>query len=326
MRELGASAAPRYPGFGDPNAVWILQAYQVMATSNRKTSLRGLRTFCVAAEHASFRAAADELFVTASAVSHQIKNLEDEFDQKLFDRKGRSLELTRAGRELYEDVRPLIERLDEVTASHSSTRQKSVLRISVQPFFASELFVPRLPDFRRQHPDIEIKVDTSDESLEKHPPDSDVSIRVFQSPPKTLSSDLLFALRLIPAASANFRDSIAENGDGIGSDFPIIVHDGRPRAWLDWQKKSGIALPTDSASLRLDSMIAVARAAERGLGAALVPLQLSDGWFDSGALVKLFPTELPTKDAYYFVCRREDEEQENVQRLRTWVLSQFKDI
>lgn len=297
-----------------------------MTTGNRKTSLRGLRTFCVAAEHASFRAAADELFVTASAVSHQIKNLEDEFDQKLFHRTGRSLQLTDAGRALYADVLPLIERLDEVTADHKSVAPRSTLRISVQPFFASELFVPRLPDFRRQHPDIEIIVDTSDESSEKHPADTDVSIRVFNSPPKSLASDRLFALQLIPAASAEFRDGLKMKGDTIASDFPIIVHDSRPRAWNDWQKKSGISVPQNSASVRLDSMIAIARAAERGLGAALVPLQLSDSWFDTGALVKLFPTELPTRDAYYFVCRREDEKQENVQRLRTWALSQFKDI
>jgi LysR family glycine cleavage system transcriptional activator len=297
-----------------------------MTTSNRKTSLRGLRTFCVAAVHASFRAAADELFVTASAVSHQIKNLEDEFDQKLFNRRGRSIELTAAGRVLYQDVSPLIERLDDVTAAHKKMKPSSVLRISVQPFFASELFVPRLPDFRRQHPDIEIKVDTSDESSAKHPTDSDVSIRVFKSPPKSLSADRLFALHLIPAASAEFRDNIKLNGDRIAGDFPIIVHDSRPRAWLDWQKKSGITLPAYSSSVRLDSMIAIARAAERGLGAALVPLQLSDSWFESGALVKLFPTELPTEDAYYFVYRHEDEEQENIQRLRAWALSQFTDV
>ena len=73
-------------------------------------------------------------------------------------------------------------------------------------------------------------------------------------------------------------------------------------------------------------MIAIARAAERGLGAALVPLQLSDGWFDSGALVRLFPTELHTTDAYYLVCRDADKNDERVRALREWVLSQFQDI
>jgi LysR family glycine cleavage system transcriptional activator len=297
-----------------------------MNTSIRKTSLRGLRTFCVAAQHTSFRSAADELFVTASAVSHQVKNLEEEFDLKLFDRSGRKLQLTAAGQALYDDVSPLIAQLDEVTTRHRNLQPRSTLRISVQPFFASELFVPRLPDFRRRHPDIEIKVDTSDESSEKHPAGYDVSIRVFKSPPKSMPSDRLFALRLIPAASAEFRDKVELHGRKIRGDFPVIVHESRPRAWADWQRESGIRVPAGSASIRLDSMIAVARAAERGLGAALVPLQLSDSWFDTGALVKLFPEELPTDDAYYLVCRKEDEDNENVKLLRSWVLSQFGDI
>ncbi len=297
-----------------------------MATHSQRTSLRGLRTFCTAAEHASFRAAAEDLFVTASAVSHQIKNLEEEFGCKLFDRNGRSLALTDFGHQLFADVKPLIEQLDAVTADHKGTAARSMLRISVQPFFASELFVPRLPDFRRRYPDIEINVDTSDESIEKHPSNSDVSIRVFKSPPDSLSADRLFALQLIPAASAEFRESLQVSGKTVRGEFPFIVHEGRPRAWADWQRKSGTTLPKKGTAIRLDSMIAVARAAERGLGAALVPLQLSKSWFDTGALVKLFPTALETDDAYYFVCRKADERRQEVRHLRDWVLGQFGDM
>jgi len=297
-----------------------------MPNRNRQTSLRGLRTFCVAAESTSFRAAAEQLFITASAVSHQIRNLEEEFGVQLFERRGRALDLTEAGQALFDDIRPLITDLNDVTARHRRVKPRAALRISVQPFFASELFVPRLNDFTRQHPDIDIQVETSDESSARHPTNSDVSIRIFRTPPPDMASDKLFALRLIPAASADFRNSIKRRGDTVTSDFPLIVHDSRPRAWIDWQKKSGITLPPGSGSVRLASMIAVARAAERGLGAALVPLQLSDGWFASGSLVKLFPTELKTNEAYYFVCRPGDQHNEYIQVLRDWVLSQFKDI
>ena len=297
-----------------------------MTTANRQSSLRGLRTFCVAAECSSFRAAAERLFITASAVSHQIKSLEQEFGAKLFEKSGRSLQLTAAGQSLYEDVSPLILQLDATTSRHKRAKLRSSLNISVQPFFASELFVPRLPDFTRKHPDIEIKVDTSDESAEKHPASSEVSIRVFRSTPRDFASDRLFALRLIPAASADFRDRLKIRNNRIASEFPVIIHESRPRAWTDWQKKSGIRLPTDAATVRLDSMIAVARAAERGLGAALVPSQLADSWFDSGALVPLFPSELTTDDAFYFVCRRADENNDNVALLREWALTQFKDL
>lgn len=297
-----------------------------MTSVNQRTSLRGLRTFCVAAELSSFREAADRLYITASAVSHQIKSLEDEYGLKLFDRSPRAIRLTDAGRLLYDDVHPLIEELDLVTSAHRQAPLRTVLRISVQPFFASELFVPRLPDFRTRYPHIDIKIDTSDESAERHPADADVSIRIFKSPPKSLSADRLFALHLTPAASPDFRDTIKVKGNTVSGPFSTIVHETRPRAWQEWQKKSGISFPADSTSIRLDSMIAVARAAERGLGAALVPTQLSDGWFDSGALVPIFETELQTDDAYYFVCRDTEKSDENIRLLRDWALSQFKDM
>ena len=302
-----------------------LQTSYIMTASKRKTSLRGLRTFCAAAEYSNFRAAAEHLYITASAVSHQVKNLEEEFGTKLFERQGRSLRLTDAGRSLFDDIQPLITELDSVTSKHRRGESQQELRISVQPFFASELFVPRLSDFTRKHPHIEIKVDTSDESSEKHPAKSDVSIRVFRSPPAGLASERLFSLRLTPMASRSFRDTLKISSNRISSDFPIIVHETRPGAWGEWQRFSGIEIPATSKTLYLDSMIAVARAAERGLGAALIPSQLSDSWLESGALVPLFPTELVTEDAYYFVCRPPDQRRESVQQLRDWALSQFRD-
>lgn len=297
-----------------------------MMSNIQKSSLRGLRTFCAAAELGSFRAAAERLFITASAVSHQIRNLEDEFGLKLFDRTPRAISLTAEGRSLYEEVRPLIENLDDVTARFRRTDSRSILRISVQPFFASELFVPRLPDFRRQHPNIDIKVDTSDESAEKHPAEADVSIRLFKSPPKSLAADRLFSLSLAPVGSPEFQKSLQIRARKVVGPFATVVHETRPRAWQDWQAVSGISLPDDSTSIRLDSMIAVARAAQQGLGAALMPRQLSKRWIDSDALVPLFATELATDDAYYVVCREADRDADNVRVLRTWVLSQFKNI
>jgi LysR family glycine cleavage system transcriptional activator len=296
-----------------------------MATGNRKTSLRGLRTFCAAAEHSNFRTAAEQLYITASAVSHQVKNLEEEFGTKLFERQGRSLRLTDTGQALFDDIHPLILQLDAATTRHRREEPATELRISVQPFFASEMFVPRLSDFTSEHPNIDIKVDTSDESAEKHPANSDVSIRVFRAPPSGLASERLFSLRLTPAASGAFQKKLKVSGRKISSDFPIIVHESRPGAWGEWQRLSGIDIPATSKTLYLDSMIAVARAAEQGLGAALVPAQLSDRWFESGSLVPLFSTELITDDAYYFVCRHADENRESVRQLREWVLSQFRD-
>ena len=296
-----------------------------MTPSNRNISLRGLRAFCFAAEHESFREAAEKLFITASAVSHQIKNLEGELGQKLFERTSRSLVLTEAGHSLLADIKPLITRLDEVAARHRVSTTRGTLSISVQPFFASELFIPRLSEFTRDHPEIDIKVDTSDESAEKHPATADVSIRVFRSAPAGYASDRLFPLRLIPAASPALRKKIVVDETAISGDVSLLVHDSRPSAWRQWSQSSGMEVPRDASIIRLDSMIAIARAAERGLGAALVPVQLSDAWFESGSLVPLSDHELPTRDAYYFVCRVEDADNETIQTLRRWVLQNFDD-
>ena len=297
-----------------------------MTFSSKSLSLRGLRTFCVAAEYGSFREAAERLYITPSAVSHQVKNLEDELGLRLFERLPRAVVLTVEGGKLFEELRPLIVDIDTVTRRHRRLGVRQTLRISVQPFFASELFIPSLAGFTAQHPDIDLKVDTSDESAEKHPATADVSIRVFRHTPSSLAADRLFALRLVPASAPGFLKSIRCKGNKVTGEFPRIVHDSRPGAWKAWQELSEITLPEDSKLIRLDSMIAVARAAEKGLGAALVPVQLSDSWFESGSLVQLFPYELPTRDAYYLVCRHEDRQRPEVGQLRDWALQKFGDL
>ena len=290
---------------------------------NRNISLRALRVFCVAAERESFREAAELLYLTSSAVSHQIKQLETELGLMLFERTPRSLTLTAEGRALYEDIQPLLLDFDAVTTKHAKSGQTRSLRISVQPFFASELFVPRLQDFVAEHPDLDISVDTSDESSEKHPASADVSIRIFKAVPAALASDRLFPLRLTPAGSPDFYDSIKIRSGKIISDFPLVLHESRLKAWKQWERSSRIGIPDHGNSIRLDSMIAVARAAERGMGAALVPQQLSESWFQSSSLVQLFDHELITKDAFYFVTRKEDHDNKDIRTFRKWVLQSF---
>lgn len=296
-----------------------------MSFAGKRLSLRGLRTFCVAGRHRSFRVAAEELFVSASAISHQIKVLEQELQTSLFLRKPQSLEFTDAGAALYAEIGPLIRQIDLATQRLSSRFRRQSLRISVQPFFASEMFVPRLPEFTTRHPDINIHVDTSDESYEKYAADFDVSIRLFRNAPANLLSDRLFPLRLVPAASPEFceRWNLLEQQSLQG--VPLIVHATRQNAWKEWAESAGCGPLRPPSVLKLNSMIAVARAAERGLGAALVPVPLSDAWFQSGSLMRLVDHELVGGDAYYVVHREEDETREDVRALRHWILQTFMD-
>ena len=290
-----------------------------MSTWNRNISMRALRAFCAAAKHESFRAAAEDLYLTASAVSHQIKHLELELGKKLFARTSRALVLTESGQAFYDDLYPILRSLDATTTQHSTMPERGSLRISVKPFFASEVLLPRLPGFNERYPGLDINVDTNDESSEV----ADVSIRIFQAPPPSLSCDRLFSIRLIPVAAPEFYDSVKVIGNRINSDFPIIVHDSRPNAWRQWQRSARIQLPKTLTTLRLDSMTAVARAAERGLGAALIPRHLVTSWLDSQSLVQLFDHDLETNDAYYLACHTQSADNPALIPFREWVLQEF---
>lgn len=293
--------------------------------STNQLSLRGLRTFCVAAKHESFRVAGEALFITSSAVSHQIKGLEQELGQQLFDRNSRDLKLTEVGRSLYDEIGPLIEQLNQVVTGYKSGPVKSSVRISVQPFFASEYFVPRLSEFATLHPEIDIQVGTSDESSEKHPTDADLSIRLFRSPPKELLSYPLFQLRMVPAGSPDFKKAMRVKNKTISSDFPMIVHEPRPKAWMQWAADAGITLPKNNKTIRLDSMIAVVRAAQRGIGAALIPVPIGDLWFKEGSIVRLFKEEYVADVSYYLACRKDKSDDPSVRILRDWILQEFAD-
>jgi LysR family glycine cleavage system transcriptional activator len=291
----------------------------------RNVSLRELRTFCIAAEMSSFRDTAEAMFLTPSAVSHQVKSLEEVLDLQLFERLTRSIELTEAGHALYADVCPLISELDAALERHASDAGRTVLRISVQPFFASELVVPSLGDFTALNPDIDIKLETSDESLEKHAASADVSIRLFRKAPTALISHRLFSLRLVLAASPDLKKRMRKLGDKAFDDLPRIVHESRPGAWRQWEQQSGRTIEGNGRVVRCDSMLLVANAAERGVGTALVPLQLSDSRFEAGSLAQIYPDTLESSDAYYLVYRKEDRAKPAIKAFRDWALERFFD-
>ncbi len=243
----------------------------------------------------------------------------------MFDRSSRELRLNEVGRALLADVGPLIDQLDAVVARYKKGTRPGSVRISVQPFFASEYFVPRLSEFTAVHPEIDIKVGTSDETSETHPADADLSIRLFRAPPPGLSSELLFPLTLAPAGSPDFKKGLEVRDDRIVSDFPLIIHETYPMAWKQWSKSADIALPGNSKTTRLDSMIAVVRACERGLGAALVPVPLADLWFKYGSIVRLFSQQLVTEVSYYLVVREDRTDDPAVSLLKDWILRNFRE-
>lgn len=294
-----------------------------MKYPKNRISLRGLRTFCIVARRSSFRLAAEELFLTPSAISHQVKSLENEIDVKLFDRSARDLRLTEAGRSLLQESGPLIAQLDDVASRFHDRFGKRDLRVTVQPFFATEMLLPRLSGFINDNPDIAINIDTEDQSAEKHPDEADVSIRLFRKAPKNLEHAELFRLLLVPACSPRLLDQLPGIENGSLAQAPLIVHSRRPTAWSDWARHSGADIGDQSGAIRLETMISVARAAQQGLGVALVPLPLSESWFRSGDLVRLSREKMDTPDRYMIVTREEDAQRTEVLRFRQWILQEF---
>jgi LysR family transcriptional regulator, glycine cleavage system transcriptional activator len=287
---------------------------------SRPPPLRNLRAFCIAARRRSFKIAADELYLTPSAVSHQMRELEDALGVRLFERKTRAVALTAAGHTLFDELDPLLEAIDCSLTRIARRNRRSVLRLTLPPFFATELFIPQIASFCDAHPDIDIQVDTHDPRPVAHPPGADVSVLLTDSVPQGLKVSRLFSLSLVAACARQHADAVARLGANVFREMALIVHRSRPSAWMSWAQEVGLGEPEPKNLLELDTMVAVVRAAERGVGIALVPEALCDAWFQSGGLVRIFPVKLATHDDYFLVTRLKDAHRPAVVAMTEWVL------
>jgi len=288
-------------------------------------ALRFLRTFQIAARRGSFKAAADELCVTASAVSHQIKVLEAQLGLALFERGPRSLSLTEAGAQYFEQIDALFSRIESVTEQLRRRCSRAIVRLQVPPFFASELLVPRLSGFSGMNAAIDIQITTDYTPNEAHPPDADVSIVVGHGPWPDIQATSLFAQTYVPACSPELlRHSCIRTASDLAQES-LIAHDRRPDLWDRWAAQHGIEALRPKQLIRFDTMSAVVHAAERGLGIALVSAPLSAARFAAGSLIRVFESELATGERYYLLARARDHLAPGVQALIGWILQQFGD-
>jgi DNA-binding transcriptional LysR family regulator len=115
----------------------------------------------------------------------------------------------------------------------------------------------------------------------------------------------LFSLSLTPVCAPEHAAAVARLGSDVFGQMPLIVHRARPFAWTHWAQEIGVASPQPKNVVELDTMSAVVRAAERGVGVALVPSVLCDSWFRSGALLRIFSIELKTRESAGVAVHRE---------------------
>jgi len=289
----------------------------------RLPSLKFLKTFQVAAARLSFKAAAEELFITPSAVSHQIKALEEQLGMPLFERGPHSLTLTEAGTHYLQHMDSVFARLESVTEQLQVRYGRGVVRLHMPPFFATELLLPKLPSLLEAQPDTDIHINTALAPLQPHPPDADVSIVVNAAPENGLDCHKLFSQAFVPACAPSLlvRNPIRKVEDL--DQHTLIVNEARLDAWERWAESLGKKLRPRKI-VRFDTMYAAAQAAEHGVGVALVASRFGNERFAQGSLVQLFDTELETGESYFLLLRREDASRPDVLALTQWLLKEFR--
>jgi len=287
-----------------------------------QTPIRGLRSYCVAAKCLSFKHAASQLFLTPSAVSHQIKQLEEQLGIVLFKRGTRSIELTSAGKRFYSSIQPIVKQLEDTITEFTHIQQNQTIVVSLPEFFASELFIPRLSEWSERNPQINLQLETIKPG-EKHSNITDLSIVLANGQPNASIVHELFPIRYVPACNKKLYKKLKSSGFKALKNTPLILHRSRPWSWHQWADNVGVNDFDPKQIIQFDSMFGVARAAQQGMGIALVPLPMSTSWFSEKLLVKLFEEELYTKDKYYLVQHEAIENKSELNLFADWVKDTF---
>ncbi len=290
-----------------------------------QTPIRGLRTFCIAAKCLSFKHAATQLYLTPSAVSHQIKHLEQQLGVSLFTRNVRKIALTPAGNRFYHSVKPIISQLELTIAEFSQTALTSQIVLSLPEFFSSELLVPKLREWAEIHPNTHLHLETIKSGQTQDKP-SDLSIVLVNGKPNASIVHELFPVRYVPAVSQTLYQQWASRGFEALKELPLILHQSRPWSWHRWADEQDINDFEPKQIIQLDSMFAVARAAQQSMGIALVPLPMSKSWFQEKLLVRLFEKELVTNDRYYLIQHADTAHAPELDIFSEWIKLHFQDL
>lgn len=286
----------------------------------RLPPLHALEAFEVAARELSFRKAAEALHLTPSAVSHQIKGLEDFLGFALFRRMNRALELTEGGRDYLGVVQAS---LDSLREGSQQTRRRygrhTTLKISAGPFIASEIIVPALPAFQLEHPHIDLNIETTLHPVDLRREDVDIALRFGSGNWPGATARRLLTVKAVPVCAPALAERL-RGTPGDVSEVNLIHSIPLPEGWKQWAELSGTALGKARSDLWLDSYFAILRAAEQGVGLALGLVPMVNPWLRAGRLVMPWPAlQLEIPQGYYLVHRPADEERPEVQAFCAWL-------
>ncbi|MGY2272732.1 MULTISPECIES: transcriptional regulator GcvA [Pseudomonas] len=283
-----------------------------------------LRAFEVATRHTTFTSASQELHVTQSAVSHQLKHLEDLWGLQLFQR-GKSLQLTPAGAALAPIVREFFMNLDATLTDLREQKGRVRLKVSTTYSFALKWLLPRLPGLSQQHPQILITLETSDKAIKFSSTDSDVAIRLGNGHYPALHSEFMLREQIFPVASPDLLKRFGTPHEPAELlRYPLLTRDGADLVpkWEAWFEHVGVGVSPFKESVRFADTNITIEAALLGQGIALARSGHVEAEINDGSLIRLFDVPFASPVAYYFVCPKGIETQPHIVSFRNWLMAQ----
>ncbi len=243
--------------------------------------MHALAAFEAAARLGGFAPAADELCVTASAVSHRIRQLEAQLGLQLFERTPTGVRLTSAGRRYLESVREAFEMLAHGSGAMAAERER--LRVSLPPTFARQLLMSRLPDFLRQHPEVEITLNVVVPLVNLGAEPADVEVRWGDGNYPGRSVRSLFDDDLVVLAAPSYASAHSIREPVDLARVELLRAELLP--WRTWFDAVGVDLAEPSRGSVLNDLGMLLEVAANGLGVALCTRRIAAAWLDAGRLV-----------------------------------------
>jgi len=290
--------------------------------ASRLPSLNGLRAFEAAARHLSFTRAASELNVTQTAISHQIKRLEDELGIRLFVRQNRSLALTPQARDYLPLVRAAFDDLRMATERLTRRDNAKVLTVSTIASLAAKWLLPRLTTFQEAHPGIDVRITTSAGLVDFRKDDVDAAIRYGRGHWPGVRAEWLMADELFPVCSPALLqgDKPLRCPEDLAHHTLLQASGGYDDDWRLWLTAAGLPVEMSrQGRLSFDLSLMTVQAAIDGLGVAIGRTAYVQDDIAKGRLVVPFKMALPTDAGFYLVTPDGRSDQPKLKAFRQWL-------
>lgn len=284
---------------------------------NSQLPLNALRAFEAAARHCSLTKAGLELRVTQTAISHQVKSLEEVLGVKLFRRLPRGLALTDEGMSLAPILTDAFRHLRATLSQFEDGHFREVLTVGAVSTFATGWLLPRLQSFRDEHPYVDVRLMTNNNRVDLAGDGLDIAIRFGDGTWLGTEAVHLLDTPLAPMCSPLLAQGLGEPADMRGCE---LLRSYRLDEWKRWFEIVGVA-PPPIRGLIFDSSLALAQAAAQGAGVALLPVKMFQRELEVGRLVQPFEVEVPA-GGYWLTWLKSRRETGAMKAFRNWLLAQ----